>query len=80
LKRYGLQRLDDMVVYPVEYFYPHSWLEDYSPEEIGVNTYCVHHWAASWKPRGTLEAPRALRRLKRATWAWLRRVFRGGDA
>jgi hypothetical protein len=75
LKNYGLQRLD-VSLYTVEYFYPHSWLEDYSPAEIGVDTYCVHHWAASWKPGGALEAPRALRRLRRAAQGWLRRFFR----
>jgi mannosyltransferase OCH1-like enzyme len=80
LTGYGLQRIRDVVIYPVEYFYPYSWLEDYSTAKISPDTYCVHHWAASWKGRLTLEMPRSLRRLKRAATTWLRRRFQSREA
>ena len=73
LSRYGLQTIQGVTVYPVEYFYPYSWLEKYSPDKIKENTYCVHHWAASWKEHASLELPAPLRRLKRAAVAWIRK-------
>jgi mannosyltransferase OCH1-like enzyme len=73
LKQYGFQRIRDVTIYPVQYFYPFSWLEKQSARRYGEETYCVHHWAASWKSRVSLEWPSAIRRLKRAAVAWLRR-------
>lgn len=32
-----------------ENFYPYHYTEKYYPECIKPNTYCVHHWAGSWK-------------------------------
>jgi mannosyltransferase OCH1-like enzyme len=73
LSSYGLQQIGDVRIYPVEYFYPYSWLEPYSPEKVSADTYCVHHWAASWKRGFAFEMPRALRRLRRAARTWLSR-------
>lgn len=73
LNHYGLQNVGDVVIYPVEYFYPYSWLEDYSPAKLSADTYCVHHWAASWKRGFVFEMPRSFRRLRRAAGTWLRR-------
>jgi mannosyltransferase OCH1-like enzyme len=48
LRAYGLQEIDNVTVYPAEYFYPYPWSGKFSPECITENTYCVHHWAGSW--------------------------------
>ncbi len=48
LQSYGLQTIKNVTLYPVEYFYPYSWLEEYSPSCIQENTFAVHHWAGSW--------------------------------
>lgn len=40
---------DELIVFPSEYFYPYHYTEKYYPECIKPNTYCVHHWAGSWK-------------------------------
>src|SRR5262245_52745041 len=64
LKTYGRQVIGGVTLYPTEYFYPYSWLEKYSPERISPDTYCVHHWAASWKKKPAFELPPPLRRVK----------------
>lgn len=48
LKEYGYQVIDRVTIYPVEYFYPYTWLETFDPECITENTYAVHHWNMSW--------------------------------
>lgn len=67
LKKYGLQEIQNVALYPVEYFYPYSWLEQFSRDCITENTYCIHHWEATWmnkKPR-TLSLLRIMTRLSR---------------
>lgn len=49
LNSYGDQYLDDVHLYPKEYFYPFAWNEQFSPECIQDNTYCVHFMDMSWK-------------------------------
>ncbi len=48
LRRYGMQRVGDVQVYPIEYFYPHSWLESFTPDLVTSETVSVHHWNHSW--------------------------------
>jgi mannosyltransferase OCH1-like enzyme len=62
LRDYGLQEIDEVTLYPLEYFYPYSWFEKFSPDCITENTYCVHHWAGSWvKPeKRKLPTPRQI--------------------
>ena len=45
---YGTQKVGDVRLYPVEYFYPYGPREKFSPECIRENTYCMHHWSGSW--------------------------------
>jgi mannosyltransferase OCH1-like enzyme len=71
LKEYGMQVLDGIRLYPVEYFYPFSWLEIFSPECIGSNTYCVHYWEASW-----LQTPSEGR--PQGVWRKLKQLIRKG--
>lgn len=69
LSTYGLQEVDQVTVYPLEYFFPYPWFGKFSPDCIKENTYCVHHWAGSWlKPerRKTRSPRRILGRLMRA--------------
>lgn len=49
LKSYGRQKLAGVDLFPVDYFYPYSWLETFRPECITSNTLAVHHWCHSWK-------------------------------
>jgi mannosyltransferase OCH1-like enzyme len=48
LRAYGFQEIDEVTLYPAEYFYPYPWSGKFSPDCITDNTYCVHHWAGSW--------------------------------
>ena len=48
LERYGLQYVSGVRLYPVEYFYPFTWFERFSPRRIKRDTYAIHHWAGSW--------------------------------
>ena len=73
LNRYGLQTVNDVTIYPVEYFYPFSWLEKYSPDRITTQTYCVHYWTATWKTSRSLEWPVPIKRFKRAVLTWVQR-------
>lgn len=43
-----LQFIEDLAIYPREYFYPFSYLEKYSPECITPNTHTIHWWNHSW--------------------------------
>ena len=69
LREYGLQEIEGVAIYPVEYFYPYSWLDNFSPECITENTYSVHHWDGSWREqeqRRSLSPRRLLKRMVRA--------------
>jgi len=48
LKEYGFQTIQNVAIYPHEYFYPYSWFEKYVPDCIKENTHAVHHWNMSW--------------------------------
>ncbi|MBI3837452.1 MAG: hypothetical protein HY288_05915 [Planctomycetia bacterium] len=48
LSHYGLQTIEDVKLYPTEFFYPYAWWEDFSADRITDSTYCVHRWAGSW--------------------------------
>lgn len=55
LRRYGMQEIGGVAVYPRESFYPYSWEEQFTPECVGDTTFCIHHWEASWvRRRGPL--------------------------
>jgi mannosyltransferase OCH1-like enzyme len=47
LKRYGLQRLAEVRLYPHEYFYPYPWLAHFHPVRIKPNTHIIHYWEHS---------------------------------
>lgn len=79
LSDYGYQKIGGVTLYPVDYFYPYSWLEDSSDARLTSNTYCIHHWAASWKKGLVLEMPRPLRRLRRRLANWARNLLGGGN-
>jgi mannosyltransferase OCH1-like enzyme len=48
LKEYGEQKIGDVQLYPVEYFFPYSWQEKFYPDCVKKETYCVHHWQNTW--------------------------------
>ena len=48
LKEYGSQKIGGVTLYPVEYFFPFSWEEKFSPNCVKKDTYCIHHWQNSW--------------------------------
>jgi mannosyltransferase OCH1-like enzyme len=69
LREYKLQEINDVTVYPVEYFYPYPWFGSFSPDCIKENTYCVHYWEGSWRTQEQhkiLFPRRLMKRLKRA--------------
>jgi mannosyltransferase OCH1-like enzyme len=43
-----LTRLDDLIVYPSEYFYPLPYTKVFSKDFLSDKTYTVHHWTHSW--------------------------------
>jgi mannosyltransferase OCH1-like enzyme len=49
LRQYGLQDIDEVTIYPSEYFYPFPWFGTFSPDCVTENTYCIHHWEATWR-------------------------------
>ncbi|MFV0249098.1 MAG: glycosyltransferase family 32 protein [Tenacibaculum sp.] len=54
LYRYGLseykkQYIKDVLLLPVEYFYPFSWDEKFTKDCIKKETICIHWWEDSWK-------------------------------
>ena len=53
LSRYGSQNIEGVQVYPVEYFYPYSWQEDFTPACVTGDTVAVHHWNHSWAETST---------------------------
>jgi hypothetical protein len=48
LAEHGLVRIDDIQLYPSEYFYPYPWWEKFDARRITDNTRCIHHWELSW--------------------------------
>jgi mannosyltransferase OCH1-like enzyme len=48
LSEYKQQEIEEVVVYPVDYFYPYAWFENFSPACITTNTHCIHHWEGTW--------------------------------
>jgi len=48
LKKYGLQEIEEVTVYPLEYFYPYPWTSKFSPDCIKENTYSIHYWEGTW--------------------------------
>jgi hypothetical protein len=39
----------ELTVYSPEYFYPYPFGGELTPECLTPETYCVHHWAHTWK-------------------------------
>lgn len=67
LKKYGLQEVGGVTLYPVDYFYPYSWLDTYTPDCITENTYSVHHWEGTWMAKHNTPRPLRARMLKLIT-------------
>jgi len=65
LKEYGLQDIEEVTIYPLEYFYPYSWTSKFSPDCIKENTYCIHYWEGTWLKKEHSRILSPLRKLKR---------------
>lgn len=48
---HDIQKLEDITLYPKEYFYPYKWDEAFTKECITDNTYAIHHWDHTWAPK-----------------------------
>jgi mannosyltransferase OCH1-like enzyme len=48
LQTYKKQHLNNVLLLPIEYFYPFAWYEKFTPECITQNTICIHWWEDSW--------------------------------
>lgn len=48
LREYKEQYLNDIHIYPIDFFYPYSWHQKFTPECVKPNTYCIHHFEKSW--------------------------------
>jgi len=73
LRRYGLQHIEGVTVFPTEYFYPYTWYEEFTPRCISRNTYAVHYWEKNWgsaEPDLIKNTP--LRLLKKRTLSFIR--------
>jgi mannosyltransferase OCH1-like enzyme len=69
LREYKLQEIEDVTVYPVEYFYPYPWFGKFSPDCVKENTYCIHYWEGSWRKQEQhkiLSPRRIMKRMRRA--------------
>ena len=44
-----IQKLEGITIYPKEYFCACNWVT--KERKITLNTYCVHHYSASWMNR-----------------------------
>jgi mannosyltransferase OCH1-like enzyme len=64
LKEYGLQQIEEVTIYPLEYFYPYSWTEKFSPERIKENTYSIHYWEGTWLKKEQSKVLYPLRKMK----------------
>ena len=65
LQTYGPQELDDVTLYPTEYFYPFPWFSKFTPDCIRENTYCIHHWEGSWRKKTYKDMLQPFIRIKR---------------
>jgi mannosyltransferase OCH1-like enzyme len=66
LSDYKYQQIEDVTVYPVDYFYPYPWFGKFSTDCLTENTYCIHHWEGTWVKRGRYAMVLArLRKLKK---------------
>ena len=65
LKEYGLQEIEGVTVYPVEYFYPYPWSGTFTRDCIKDSTYCVHYWEGTWRKKEHSPVLHALRIIKR---------------
>jgi mannosyltransferase OCH1-like enzyme len=65
LKEYGLQEINEVTLYPLEYFYPYPWTSKFSPDCIKENTYSIHYWEGSWLKQEQSKTLASLRTLKR---------------
>jgi hypothetical protein len=71
LRRYGLQAVGGVTLYPIEAFSPFPWFGSYSHDCIRPETYCVHHWEASWQKSPLFSLRRRFRMAKRRVVGWL---------
>jgi hypothetical protein len=65
----------DVMVLPVDVFYPFSWEEEFSPDCVTPRTLAVHFWEKNWKASVS-----PLARIASATWAGLRWGLRRAGA
>ena len=75
LTKYGLQELNDVKIYPAEYFYPFPWFSKFSPACIKENTYSVHYWEGSWLKQMETDLP-PNHRFKKLVFSVRRRIYR----
>jgi len=61
LKEYKLQEIDDLIIYPQEYFYPYSWNESFTMSCVKPETHAIHYYSTSWKEDALQEQLRACR-------------------
>lgn len=65
LREYGLQEIEEVTVYPLEYFYPFPWTSKFSPDCVKENTYSIHYWEGSWIKTEQSKILSPVRNLKR---------------
>jgi len=65
LRKYKLQEIKEVTLYPIEYFYPYPWFGQFTTDCIKENTYCVHHWEGTWRKKDYAKILRPLRILKK---------------
>jgi mannosyltransferase OCH1-like enzyme len=65
LQQYGFQEIEDVTIYPLEYFYPFPWTGKLSPDCVKKNTYCIHHWEGTWLKKEHSKVLRPLRAIQR---------------
>jgi mannosyltransferase OCH1-like enzyme len=65
LKEYGLQEIDEVAIYPLEYFYPYPWTSKFSPDCVKESTYSVHYWEGTWLKKEHYKVLSPLRMVKR---------------
>ncbi len=54
LKNYGLENasqqiIQDITIFPEEYFYPYPWNKPFVYACVSETTYGIHYWAKSWE-------------------------------
>jgi len=65
LKEYGLQEIDEVTIYPLEYFYPYPWTSKFSPDCVKENTYSIHYWEGTWLKKEHSKVLSPLRMVRR---------------